>query len=423
MVQDLRPRTAPHAGSRELARPSLQGYSSTMWESGPRAVRERSALGLASVLHVTALLSLWAWTSHHPLPTNPASTPRAAAEAGDPEMEVEVDTSEPSSSHLSVEPADFEGVAARNAAPSAIRVQRSPPQTRAPWPANASDAKSDPAPQPEDTDPTAAEPAVQKERAVASIDLGLGAHAWQRWIVSTKPDALPDGHATRSNRPPLVRVPARSTTGGLQEGLAAQDRALGLGPSGAVISALFHAAHTSSAPEIGVARFQVTVLDSGAVEIQLSEASGNFGDWHAVATQAAEALRQSPPRIPSGHAGMRLSIELRAEEALPNGVKTRALHGPQLHVPPVRFRSTQAEQAELKERNPVAGENQQLAAGTKANAAVPGVYVAGAGKVCSYRAGLTILGLPMLDGGCDLSNIGARPQRMVHTRVREEVLF
>ena len=337
---------------------------------------------------------------------------------------VEVDSTEASSSHLSAEAADLERVAARNPAPSAVRMQRSPFPTPAPTSASDGDESSVSPQQAEDTDPTAsAEAAVQKESAVPAIDLGLGADGWKRWVANTKAGALPDRHATRSNRRPLVRAPPKSTTGGLQEGLDAQDRVLGLGPSGAVASALFHAAHTSAAPEIGIARFQVTVLESGAVQIQLSEASGNFDDWHAVATQAAEALRRSPPHIPSGHAGMRLSIELRAEETLPNGVKTKALHGPQLRVAPVRFRSTQAEQAELKERNPVAGENHQLAAGTKANADAPGVYVAGSGKVCSYRAGLTMLGLPMLDGGCDLSNIGARPLRMVHTLVREEVLF
>ena len=302
-------------------------------------------------------------------------------------------------------------------------MQRSPVQPRAASPASDGAEKRDPLARAEGTEPTArAEPTVQKE-GVSSIDLGLGTDAWQRWVATTKADTLADRHATRSNRRPLVRAPPKSTTGGLQEGLDAQDRALGLGPSGPVISALFHAAHTSAAPEEGTARFQVTVLDTGAVEIQLSEASGNFDGWYAVGTQAAEALRRSRPRVPRGHAGMRLSIELRAEETLPNGVKTKALHDPQLRVAPLRFRSTQAEQADLKDRNPVAGENQQLAAGTKANADAPGVYVAGSGKVCSYRAGLTILGLPMLDGGCDLSNIGARPQRMVHTLVREEVLF
>jgi hypothetical protein len=395
-----------------------------MLQSGPRRVRERSALALASALHITALLSLWAWTIHRDLPSDRASAPRATAEAGDREVEVEVDTTEPSSLHLPAEAGGAERVAARDAGTSAIRVQRSPFRTRAQSPASDGDEKSEPRPRAEDTDPTASAAAgVQKESAVPSIDLGLGADAWQRWVASTKSDALPDRDATRRNRRPLVGAPPKSTTGGLQEGLEAHDRALGLGPSGAVISALFRAAHTSTAPENGVARFQVTVHDSGAVEIKLREASGNFDGWLAVAAQAAEVLRRSTPRIPSGRAGVRLSIELRAEEALPNGVKTKALHGPQLQVAPVRFRSTQAEQAELKNRNPVAGENQQLAAGTKGNADLPGVYVAGTGKVCSYRAGLTIVGLPMLDGGCDLSNIGARPQRMVHTLVRKEVLF
>ena len=192
---------------------------------------------------------------------------------------------------------------------------------------------------------------------------------------------------------------------------------------GAGISALYNAAHTPAAPELGVAQFQVTVLKTGSVEISLSEASDDLDGWRAVAARATEALRRSPPRIPGGRAGMRLRIELKAEETMPNGVKTKSLHGPRLQVAPLRLRSTEAAQADLKDRNPVAGENKQLAAGTKANVDIPGVYLAGQGKVCSYRLGLTILGLPSFDGGCDPSNIGARPVRMVRALVREEVLF
>src|SRR5665213_2131690 len=132
-----------------------------MLQSGPRRVRERSALALASALHVTALLSLWAWTIHRHLPSDRASTPRATAEAGD--REVEVDTTEPRWLHLPSEAGDPERVAVRNARASAIRMQRSPFRTRAQSPASDGDEKSEPRPRAEVTDPTAsAAAAVQK---------------------------------------------------------------------------------------------------------------------------------------------------------------------------------------------------------------------------------------------------------------------
>jgi hypothetical protein len=53
---------------------------------------------------------------------------------------------------------------------------------------------------------------------------------------------------------------------------------------------------------------------------------------------------------------------------------------------------------------------------------LPGVYLAQNGKVCSYRLGLSVFG-PMLQGGCDLSNLGTKPQRVVHAHVTRQELF
>jgi hypothetical protein len=60
--------------------------------------------------------------------------------------------------------------------------------------------------------------------------------------------------------------------------------------------------------------------------------------------------------------------------------------------------------------------------GTVAITELPGIYIAQTGRVCGYRIGLSVLG-PVLMGGCDLSKLGAKPQRMVHTRVTEEAAF
>lgn len=144
--------------------------------------------------------------------------------------------------------------------------------------------------------------------------------------------------------------------------------------------------------------------------------------WQAVAAKAAEALKRTPPRIPKPRAGARMLIEISAEQLFPNGVRPKDLHGPRLETQAPRFRSVAAAQANLKDLNPVAGQTGVPVAEMKANVDLPGVFVAGKGKVCAYRVGVTPLG-PLLQGGCDLVNLGAKAQRMVHTRVREEALF
>jgi hypothetical protein len=74
-------------------------------------------------------------------------------------------------------------------------------------------------------------------------------------------------------------------------GLEAHDRALGMGISGPALRTLFEAAHGERAPATGFARFQVTVLKSGAVEVSLRDATGELASWHAVAEDAASRLR------------------------------------------------------------------------------------------------------------------------------------
>jgi hypothetical protein len=253
------------------------------------------------------------------------------------------------------------------------------------------------------------------------VDLGLGPDAWRTWTSVVKPDAA-SGARKRRGHPPKFRAPPASTTGGLQEGLEAHDRALGLGPSGPVLSALYRAAHGDVAPQTGVALFHVTVLSSGTVEVALSQATDQTAAWTQVATRAAEALRKSPPRIPSSRSGVSVVVEITAEEVFPNGLKRKQLQGPHVEAQAPRLQSGESAQAELKKLNPVAGDTGAPVTGTPAIVDLPGVYLAETGKVCSYRIGLSALG-PSLSGGCELSNVGAKAQRMVRTQVREETFF
>jgi hypothetical protein len=278
--------------------------------------------------------------------------------------------------------------------------------------------EGDPAePDADATDATAASPRQP-------LDLGIGPDAWRTWARAQPPaNQNTEEQSARGKRRPLVRSPTPSKTGGLQEGLEVADRKRGLGPSGRVVTALYQATHSEVAPQLGVAHFSVTVLRSGEVQVSLNSANKESEKWRAVAERAAVALRKAPPRIPPSREGVRLTLDVTAEETFPNGAKPTELHGPQLEADLLEFKSTAETQAELEANNPVTATSRVAPSErppliTK----VPGVYVSGRGKVCSYRVGVTLLG-PGLQGGCDLSNVGAKPQRMVRVAVQDQSFF
>ncbi|HEY6081726.1 MAG TPA: hypothetical protein VIW29_23080 [Polyangiaceae bacterium] len=380
---------------------------------GPRV---RVALALASVLHALALVSLYAWARHAASP----SSPGAAAE-----QSIHLELLALPSAATELEPAPVlprdsvagGGLDARLAPRLAPRAGLAPP---APLPAAIDRDRAGPepgdAPDPSDDAP---ELAPSAERA---IDLGVGPEAWRKWARLGQAESPAPPKRKKRARAPVAHAPPVSTSGGLLEGLEAHDRELGLGPSGPVIGALYRAAHNPIAPQTGFARFEITVLKSGSVEVSLAGASGQAEAWASVGKLASEAIRQSPPRIPEPRTGTRMVVTIRAEQVFPNGTKREDLSGPHLEGVAPRLRTEGDAKAELKRLNPVAGDTGAPVTGQSVMVDIPGVYVAGRNKVCSYRLGITPLG-PMLSGGCDLANAGSKAQRMVRTEVEEQAMF
>jgi hypothetical protein len=261
-------------------------------------------------------------------------------------------------------------------------------------------------------DPTA--PSGRSERP--EVDLGIAPGNWSRW---TKPGA-PGAETEAPTRGP---APV-STTGGLTEALEAHDQAVGLGPAGAVLSAAREAAHSDVAPALGKATFSITVLRTGMVEVRLVGASSNVDGWQKVAASMVESIRRKPPHISPPRNGTRIGIEVTAEERWPNGAPTKT-EGPSIAVTPPALHPVDQSKEDLAARNPAAVpppgspvEQPSL----KANVDLPGVFLQGRGKVCGYKIGITPFGLGA-SGGCDPSNIGAPPQRVVSTRVVSESMF
>jgi hypothetical protein len=259
---------------------------------------------------------------------------------------------------------------------------------------------------------------------VGEVDLGIGADAWQRWAALGRETApgTPTGER-RAGAYETPGAPKPSKTGGVQEGLEAHDRKLGLGPRGRVISAFHRAAHAGVGPELGTASFHVTLLKTGEVEISVGANSGETDKWNAVAARAVADLKKSLPRIPSSRAGVRMVIDLVAEETYPNGVNPKDLYGPRLEAQGPQIKSTEETKKQLEADNPLAGNDPNNPIPQfPLKVELPGVYLSQRGKVCGYRLGVTPLGIA-LNGGCDPSNAGAKPQRIVRAKVREEAMF
>ena len=256
-------------------------------------------------------------------------------------------------------------------------------------------------------------------RGAPSVNLGIGSGDWSQWV---DPTGTP-----RVDAPPRPRVselaPPASSTGGLAEALEAHDQKVGIGPAGAVLSAVREAGHSEVAPAIGAATFSITVLRSGIIDVQLTSVSSQHNAWTKVGDNIVAAIRKKPPVIPPSRSGVRLSIEVVAEERWPNGQIARLDHGPKVTVKGPKFQAVDEAKEELLDRNPVAVPDPDAPAGKtalKANVDMPGVFLEGRGKVCSYRIGLSPT---FFSGGCDPSNIGAPPRRVVSTKVVSQTML
>jgi hypothetical protein len=148
-----------------------------------------------------------------------------------------------------------------------------------------------------------------------------------------------------------------------------------------------------------------------------------------------ESNPPAPPRIAPPREGMKLMVELVAEQTLPNGTKTSSLKRPHVDAPPLKLQSTERSKEQLRGDNPTT-ENPGEGTLPATNLEQPGLYLAERGKVCSYRAGVSLLppganayreGVTPLglgaSGSCEPSHAGATPQRMVRARVIEESMF
>jgi hypothetical protein len=187
------------------------------------------------------------------------------------------------------------------------------------------------------------------------------------------------------------------TTGGLLEGLDAHDVAVSMGRGGPVLIALENALAADGAPFEGAATFDIGIDTSGHVSVAILDQSVASSGWSRVADAARAAIDPSVVRIPPGARGWHVVARIDATIKYPNGVDPKTL-GTKLEASPGSVRV---------DKDAIVIEK------------LPAVSFAHSGKVCSVRVDLGLTLTP-ITGGCDPSNIGTQPLRVVHGHVVSE---
>ena len=204
---------------------------------------------------------------------------------------------------------------------------------------------------------------------------------------------------------PTTRVTGVSKTGGLAEGLDAHDASIGLGRGGPVVTALEVAAASSDAAD-GTATFDVAIDTSGHVSVALLSATASRGTWTQVGAAARGSLDPKRIRIPPGAQGWHVVAMVDSKVQYPNGVDPKKL-GTHVEASPSLALEENKHRATIEDP-PIVFKR------------LPGITVAHAGKVCTVAFSLGLTFGPGISGGCDPSNIGAHPLRVVRSHVVSE---
>lgn len=182
-----------------------------------------------------------------------------------------------------------------------------------------------------------------------------------------------------------LRAPARD-----------RERELGLGPEGPVLAALGEAASASTAPIHGRAVFVAVADRTGMiVGIDVLECDGARSGWANAAALAKAALKGKKLRMPSTATRAEMRIELTSEWKLPSG------HDPGVDVEVLGL--------------PVAkGEGKQS---SKVTILDPIPKLATVELAPDVKVPIPVIAVDILAVKGDPADLGAKPRRVVHTRL------
>ena len=235
-----------------------------------------------------------------------------------------------------------------------------------------------------------------------------------------------------------TKTAAASATGGLAEGLAANDVEVGMGRGGPVLAAAETAARSSDAPLDGGATFDVAVRPDRVVARVVS-ADHDAAGWARVADSLGRSLDPKRVRLPSGGRGWHVVVRVDAVVRLADGRDVRTLHGVRASVTPsVLQQQTEAKPGgqwspppppgpdvgqDVPPQGGALGRGPQHPGGGALQGLVarilPTPTLSISGKICSASLSATPLGLG-LGGNCSLENIGSHPTRVVSGHIASE---
>jgi hypothetical protein len=374
-------------------------------------IRRLVALGLACGLHGAVLLGVDAVKAPPPAP---AETLPAVSEITLEELAPEP-TAKP---EASADPTD-EAAAALYASAVVIRTA---PRAASILPTEATPVENaPPAPGPDD--------GWSFSPSAAHIEL--------RGAVT--PDMLaPPLHPAAHDPGDGTKPATASATGGLAEGLAAHDVAVGMGRGGPVLAAAETAARSNEAPIDGGATFDVAVRPDSVVARVVS-ADHDAAAWARVADSLGRSLDPKRVRLPPGGRGWHVVVRVDAVMRLADGRDVRTLHGLKTAVTPsILKQQIEAKPGgqwspppppgpdvgqEIPPEGGALGRGPQHPGGAAlqglAARILPTPTISVSGKICSASLSASPFGLG-LGGGCSIENIGTHPNRVVSGRILSE---
>ena len=233
---------------------------------------------------------------------------------------------------------------------------------------------------PSESEPAAVGPAIMTSREAAP-DVGLALGGQNTFVTSAARGEAANGPPAATTSPgagpPSAAESKRRADAMLRGTGQARDRELGLGPEGPVLHALGDATMGSFAPVKGRAVFRAIADGTGMiVGIEVLSCDGGRDGWVNAAEIAREALKGKKLRLPSTATQAEMRIEIVSEMKMPSG------HDPGVDVSVLGLPITK-----------------------------------GDGPQSTQVRILDPLSLSFLAGTADPSDIGAKPRRVVRTRI------
>lgn len=231
------------------------------------------------------------------------------------------------------------------------------------------------------------------------VDVGLArgeALAWAHSAVGEHPSGT--GASDPSGPSGPSDASSRAVQESLRDGLRRRDEALGLGPEGPVRVALAEGTSRSIAPVRGRATFTVVTNAAGVVTgIELLDTDGERSGWADAARVAFAELKDKKLSLPPGAKSASMTIEVTSAWKLPNG-------------------QDPGTEVSLFGRTVSKGEGKDAAKVTILDP-VPKIRMTNIAIGSGEPILVPTVQIDLFQTSFDPSNVGAKPRRIIHTRV------